>query len=396
MATKVHWKSSKLKIPVFRRSVRAVDGWKKSETEPMKYSTYAFYLDRIGADLGSEEKWTSYCMRRGNANAILGIAPDGVVDQVMRHDPMTGCMQNAYLNSRVEFNTQDAFLERDPSADGLTRAFTHMSIRCNPDVPKEIPREELEKLEPDPATIDLEDKVKKMRRKIRHQYRLINLAPKDLKDEYHRLQKDLKNVKKAFKEDMSKAYRIAYRNRLHDEELERQINGTVIGKRVEPTIRHQLKERTQLQTILCDLTVDLKPTEITNRKVRAIDLMVQLASRREVRQPQLSSSCDTETQTTLQTIEEPLPKEEIPLKLQESQCIYCVGDEKLPYQTRMRTFSKPYNMRVHVERYHLKHEKDKSKFTCHHPQCKSRGDFLKNLDHFKNHVLVEHGIKLRK
>lgn len=53
---KVHWKDSKLKIPIFRKSVRsATQGWIKSETEPMKYSTYAFYLDRIGTDLGFEE-----------------------------------------------------------------------------------------------------------------------------------------------------------------------------------------------------------------------------------------------------------------------------------------------------------------------------------------------------
>ena len=108
-AMKVQWKQSILKTPVFRRPIRAEDGgWVKSDTEPMRYSTYAFYLDRIGSDLGSEEKWTSYCMRRGNANAIIGVAPDAVVDQVMRHDPMTGCLANAYLNRRVGFNTQSS------------------------------------------------------------------------------------------------------------------------------------------------------------------------------------------------------------------------------------------------------------------------------------------------
>ncbi|KZZ99241.1 FluG domain-containing protein [Beauveria brongniartii RCEF 3172] len=111
-ATKVNWKTSMLKTPVFRRSVRsAAGGWEKSSTDPMKYSAYAFYLDRIGSDLGSEDKWTSYCMRRGmkysayafyldrigsdlgsedkwtsycmrrgNANALLKVAPNPVVD----------------------------------------------------------------------------------------------------------------------------------------------------------------------------------------------------------------------------------------------------------------------------------------------------------------------------
>ncbi|KAM3547428.1 hypothetical protein MY1884_009570 [Beauveria asiatica] len=78
-----------LKTPVFRRSVRTTAGsWEKSTSDPMKYSAYAFYLNRIGSDLGSEDKWTLYCMRRGNANALLKVAPnpedfseDGVLDE---------------------------------------------------------------------------------------------------------------------------------------------------------------------------------------------------------------------------------------------------------------------------------------------------------------------------
>ncbi|KAK2612329.1 hypothetical protein QQS21_001593 [Conoideocrella luteorostrata] len=121
----------------------------------MKNSVYAFYLDRSGSDLRSEEKWALYCSRRGYANALLGVAPDSIVDQVMRHDPLTGCMQNAYQNHRIGFNTQDAFLERYPCANGLTRAFTYMSIRCNPEVLKEIPKAELDKLLPDPEVVSL-------------------------------------------------------------------------------------------------------------------------------------------------------------------------------------------------------------------------------------------------
>jgi hypothetical protein len=71
-AVKVHWKPSMLKVPVFRRSVQMGTGYKKSMTEPMPYSTYAFYLERLGEDTGLEEKLTSYCFRRGLANAING------------------------------------------------------------------------------------------------------------------------------------------------------------------------------------------------------------------------------------------------------------------------------------------------------------------------------------
>jgi hypothetical protein len=67
-------------------------------------------------------------------------ANDAIRDQVMRHDPMTGVFSRAYINYRVKFNTQDAFLEGDVSDDGLTLAFAHMSIRCNRSIPMGCPR----------------------------------------------------------------------------------------------------------------------------------------------------------------------------------------------------------------------------------------------------------------
>ncbi|KAK2591556.1 hypothetical protein QQS21_010749 [Conoideocrella luteorostrata] len=262
-AIKVHWKPSVLKMPVFRKSVRSPAGWVKSDTEPMKYSTYAFYLDRIGADLGSEEKWTSYCFRRGHANALLGVATNSIVDQVMRHDPLTGCMQNAYQNRRVGFNTQDAFLERDPSADGLTRAFTHMSIRCNPEVPKTIPKNELAKIPPDPEIVSLEKQVGLMAQGLRQEYGFIRSAPKQVREKYQQLRRDLRNTEKSFRDDMTKVYQEACRRRIHNDELERQLTGVAQDAEVaaeaklEPIVQHQLEERTQLQAVLSDFRQDL-------------------------------------------------------------------------------------------------------------------------------------------
>lgn len=364
----------------------------------MKYSAYAFYLDRIGSDLGSEEKWTSYCLRRGNANALLMVAPNSIVDQVMRHDPLTGCLQNAYQNHRVGFNTQDAFLERDPSADGLTRAFTHMSIRCNPEVPKEIPKSEMDKLEPDPEVVELTNQVKRKAIQIRQEYGFIKNAPKEVKHEYEQLRRDLKSAEKAFRDDMTKVFQNEYRRRMHNAELERQLSGMAIEEHTEPSIQHALEERTQLQALLCDFDTNMSRKDITDRKVRAVDLMARLASRREVRKPRPSPPPrETGDSYASSPDPEPLPKmEEIPLVLGKTQCIYCVGNEQLAYVDRMRAFNRVSHMMDHVEKVHLRHEPHRTTFVCRHPLCKHLGDFLTSLDHFKNHVQTVHGVKLRK
>ena len=92
---------------------------------------------------------------------VLGSALDAVRDQVMRHNPFTGVFNEAYINSSVRFNVQDAFLESDISDDRLTQAFTHMSIQCNLEAPKEVPKEVMKPLlAADPDIADLERRVK--------------------------------------------------------------------------------------------------------------------------------------------------------------------------------------------------------------------------------------------
>lgn len=365
-------------------------------TEPMKYSTYAFYLDRIGKDLGSEEKWTSYCMRRGNINALIHIAPNAVVDQVARHDPNTGCKENAYLNHRVGYNTQDAFLEKDPSADGLTRAFTHISIRCNPEVPKEIPKEEFDKLvDQDPYLVELSRTARSQWISIRQQYGLIKKAPAAIAKEYRELQKKLKNAKKNFRDEMTEVFREAYRRRIHNEELERQLDHKAVEDVAEPAIVHQLEERNQLQVVLCDFNMDLSLHQNTERKIRGINLMVSLASRRETRLPRLPAPREDSAPQHVPEEKPTSDGEQIPLVIDKRQCIYCVGNTALPLEVRLRKFLKPSNMMTHVENVHLKHQPKVGRFICHHPNCRHLGDFLRDLNHFKAHVQTVHGAQLR-
>jgi hypothetical protein len=60
-AMKVHWKPEWLKRPVFRKPIRPAGRWVKSKTEPMLYSAYAFYINRLREDTGFEDELTSYC-----------------------------------------------------------------------------------------------------------------------------------------------------------------------------------------------------------------------------------------------------------------------------------------------------------------------------------------------
>jgi hypothetical protein len=96
----------------------------------------------------------------------------------MRHDPYTGVFNGAYNNENVRFNVQDAYLNGEISEDGLTRAFTHMSIRCNPGAPKEVPEDIMRQLlAAAPDIVKLEEQVWDSSLQLRHDYGCINRAP---------------------------------------------------------------------------------------------------------------------------------------------------------------------------------------------------------------------------
>ena len=223
---------------------------------------------------------------------LLGVAPDAVRDQVMRHDPFTGVFNGAYLNHTVRFNMQDAFLESDITDDGLTRAFTHISIRCNPGALKDVPNEVMERLfAADLDIVALERRFKALFTKIKWEYKFIKRAPKEKRKEHGDLHKQLTNAKKSLRTEIEDAYRKDYFFQIYNEimkqQLQRHLDKTTVEEDaedtqdVEPVIEYQLEERTRLQQVLCDLSKDLSPQAIVARKVTAINLMIALASRQE-------------------------------------------------------------------------------------------------------------------
>jgi hypothetical protein len=302
---------------------------------------------------------------------------------------------------------QDAFLESDISDDGLTRAFTHMSIRCNPGAPKDVPEEVMKPLfAADPDIVDLERRFKELYTEVKWEYKFIKRAPKKVRNEYEDLRKQLKNTKKSLKDEMKDAYRKDYFFQIHNEmmkrQLNRQLNKAVVEEEVEevePVIEHQLAERTQLQQVLCDLSTDLSPQDIVSRKVSGINLFVALASRQEF-QTRTRKPRSVPASKDLIKKESPAPEPfpppgEFPLVCEKTQCIICIGNERLSYEQRTRTFKRVSHMWDHVEDVHLSKLTAEGPFICHHPVCKAQGWVVDKVMWFKNHVARVHEINLR-
>ncbi|PMD60550.1 uncharacterized protein K444DRAFT_528197, partial [Hyaloscypha bicolor E] len=86
---------------------------------------------------------------------------------------------------------------------------------------------------------------------------------------------------------------------------------------------------------------------------------------------------------------------EFPVVCQKTQCIFCIGNERLPYEQRTRTFNRVSHMWDHVENVHLSKVPAEQRIICYHPVCKAQGLVLDHVMHFKNHVARVHKIDLR-
>ncbi|KAH6717379.1 FluG domain-containing protein [Leptodontidium sp. MPI-SDFR-AT-0119] len=164
----------------------------------------------------------------------------------------------------------------------------------------------------------------------------------------------------------------------------------------EPIIEHQLSERTQLEQILCDFSTDLTLQAIVARKVSAINLFVALASRQEF-QTRTRKPRSVPAFKDLIKREYPAPKPsqpaiKFPVVCQKTQCIFCIGNERLPYEQRTRTFNRVSHMWDHVENVHLSKVPAEQRIICYHPVCKAQGLVLDHVMHFKNHVARVHKI----
>ncbi|KAH6704125.1 hypothetical protein BKA61DRAFT_739939 [Leptodontidium sp. MPI-SDFR-AT-0119] len=356
VATPLSWKQEMLKTLIFRQDEKAADGVGTSPTPALTYSQFRDCLNRLGLAAGFLEKLTSYCFRRGTANVV----DHAVRDQVMRHNPNSAVYNGAYINERVPFDVLSAVLER-PSADGILRMLTHMSLMRDPRAPIHVPDDVLAALPPDPSIVDLEQQRAQLKAGA---YRIQGT---EVEAAVRRLTAEIGIARTRRRNIISEEYRADYFRRRPLEDIERQNRGQQEDEYIEPV-------------------------DIVARRIHSAGLMVALCRRREVpRRYRLRVALP----------QPPLIKEEspdlepFPLVLAKSQCPICIGDESKSYEERIGSFCRPAKMMDHVERIHLKGRDPHAKIECYHPVCKSQGLVLEHLEHFKGHVETVHGIKLR-
>ncbi|KUI70859.1 hypothetical protein VM1G_06471 [Cytospora mali] len=162
----------------------------------------------------------------------------------MRHDPKWATFNSAYINEKVQFHLQNAFLD-EPTEDGLISLFTHISLTRDPRASRNmVPAEVWRDLPPDPEIVQLEQKRAVLKG---GQYRI---QGQETEQEIRRLTREIATKRAQRTKAIRQEYREYYFYNRPTWDIEMEARGEDEEEFSEPTIDLSIPERTQLADIL--------------------------------------------------------------------------------------------------------------------------------------------------
>ena len=326
-----------------------------------------------------------------DTDGLLELASQAVLQQVMNHRD-AGIFQ-AYLNGRVRCDVQAAFLGR-PSADALIKAASHMSRFVDPRAPVDLPETEVTKLKTHADIVKLRQLQDTSSQAIRDKYSAIGKsAGTELHARYQRARHALKCARVKLRKSASKEYREQYFDTIDTKEVNQQLGLAAPDPESEGwkpgVVVHDSEERRLIAAMLCEQTSGLTEETRLDRRIQTIKAMVKFCRVRHApRQKRSIPSRDWGVAEKDETVDEKMPElQQFPLICSSTQCLFCLGDTRLPHESRIFCFSRPRKAREHVERQHLRFFNATDLISRPHPECK---EVLHGIMHFKNHAASVH------
>jgi hypothetical protein len=302
---------------------------------------------------------------------------------MMRHDPKWATFNSAYINEKVQFHLQNAFLG-EPTEDSLIGMLSHIVLMRDPRASKDmVPDEVWENMPPDPEIVAYEAERAQLKG---CQYRIRGTENEGRIRELTRL---IATKQAQRDKAIRREYRAHYFYNRPTWDIERQANEEDKEEYIEPIIDLHIPERAQLAEILCNQPDDLSSAELLELRIQAAELMIVLCNRREtVKRNRIRRK-------GLADVKEESPGlDPCPLLMHRMQCPRCIGDERLSYEERTFKYCRPAVMYDHFDKKHAKQLSGAKQMLCNHPKCRGEALEFKHLNHFKNHVERIHGVKL--
>lgn len=128
--------------------------------------------------------------------------------------------------------------------------------------------------------------------------------------------------------------------------------------------------------------------------MEAINTLIALCRLQKVRRPRRPnpSALDIRLKQDvkpLSVLDPPDLSDSIPIKCKATQCIFCLGKERLPVVTYLKSFYSRGDLEKHFHCKHLQHHSNSKLMACPYPRYNVE---LRGKMHLQNHIALMHKI----
>ncbi|KAL2360741.1 hypothetical protein RJZ56_006378 [Blastomyces dermatitidis] len=311
------------------------------------------YIQRLGRNVGLEAPLTPYCIRRGIANVVDDVATTAEWNQVLGHS-RADIFERYYMSQKVKRDIQSAYLGC-PARASVIRAVGKMKYGS----------------------------VAKAR-------------GTDLYAQYSKLGRIIQSERRFLRQLARKKIREQFFATIDTIEIERQLLGSPTTDDLEIKdggVQFTFAERSLLASNLfrplgCGKDAQ---NEIYNHQLQVISDWAALCSLQGVPCKRRASSYGLIAPKM--EVDDPTDADAdvFPIVCPATQCLFCLGNNQLAYDTRTYSFSRTDHLQRHVRDTHLRYLAADAKFLCPHPACLER---VQGVMHFKTLTALIHKVYL--
>lgn len=276
------------------------------------------------------------------------------------------------------------------------RAASGMSRTIDPRRPTQLSHDQQAQVRRHPEVRLLRRHQDGLKRKVRDMYGTTTRAKGSaIYNAYHDARRAHQNALKAVRKALIAESRTAYRKRQPVADISRQLRGDVEDKSAAYALNDSpalsQRRRRAISALLTFATSD--PAEETKRRTEAIAAVAAVSRHREAPvpkacRPKQASFVDSKGRQDVDAdlgVEVRAPK--FSLECRPTQCIFCLGQEDLSLERRIKSFHSRGTLKRHFQNNHLQHHPDGQPIDCPHPLCKLT---LEDKASLQNHAAMVH------
>ena len=280
-------------------------------------------------------------------------------------------------------DTQAAYRGLKPQT-ALMRAAGGMSRTIDPRRPRRLtPAQQ--------AEVDCHPEVRLLRR-IRDQKRSVaGRKGTPSYDQYQRAYRAHRNSRRRREKALLVDVKERYKKEQPVIDIQRQLKGSPVAERKAiKTAEFVFVERVRAIDALFTFATSSTEEE-SRRRAAAIDALIALCKKQETQGfRRRKADIKVEERTSPSDFSYSNLSENIRIECQDRQCIFCLGNEDLSADDRLKTFWARGDLKKHFHRKHLRHHPDDEPIACPHPRCDIT--FERKM-YFQNHVEEIHKIR---